>query len=211
MVMRTGLLHVPSLDADASAAVRTLLRAAAEGAAGVGAAVLLESAVGSQRNWIAETLRSWCDEEELDLVLTIGSTLPAPGPSAGECVPEATLEVLERALPGLSEAMRAEADLGRIPALLDRGVAGIRSRTLIVNLPAGAGAAAFLAVIVELLPAVVAHLQGQPDAPRFGSAALPAAPHEPPTPPARTGGLDADEFAAFLARRSAPPPAAEPE
>ncbi len=203
--MRTGLLHVPTLDAATSQAVRALLHEA-----GVGAVVLLESAVGSQRNWVAETLRTWCDEEELELLLTIGGTLPAPGPAAAECVPEATLDVLERSLPALSETMRAEAAIDRLPALLDRGVAGIRSRTVIVNLPEGGGAAPFLAAIVDLLPAVVAHLQGDPAAPRFAPAGSPSS--EPPDPaqiepPAAQprAALNPDEFAAFLARRNTPP------
>lgn len=208
MHMRTGLLHVPTLDAELSAAVRALLARA-----GVGIVVMLESAVGSQRNWVAETLRSWCDEEELDLLLTLGGTFPAPGPSAAECVPEATLDVLDRLMPGIAETMRAEAAVDEPLALLDRGVVGIRSRTLIVNLPEGAGALLFLAAVVDLLPSVVAHLQGDAAAPRFAAvgaassaqteerAGAPDAADAGTSPPAASG-LDAAEFAAFLARRA---------
>jgi molybdopterin adenylyltransferase len=183
-VIRAGLLCVPELDADTLSAVRAVLRAAQ-----ANVVVLQESGVGMQRAWIAETLRRWCDEEEMDLVLTIGGTLPAPGPSAAECVPEATLEVLDRLMPGLPEAMRAEAQASAPLALLDRGVAGIRSRTLIVNLPAGSLAPLFLEAIADLLPAAVAYLQEAP----------PASP--PPAPePAAHKPLDPDEFAAFLNR-----------
>lgn len=160
-----------------------------------GAVVLAESAVGMQRAWIAETLRRWCDEEELDLVLTIGGTWPAPGPSSSQCVPEATQEVLDRLAPGLSEAMRADAQVDPVLALLDRGVAGIRSSTLIVNLPEGETAALFFGVIAEVVPAFVARLQGLGVAPDHP---------EPETSAGESGSrkpLDAGEFAAFLKRR----------
>ncbi|MGL4651656.1 MAG: MogA/MoaB family molybdenum cofactor biosynthesis protein [Caldilineaceae bacterium] len=199
MLIRTGLLHVPSLDADASAAVRAILRSRV-----AGAVVVLESAVGSQRNWVSETLRTWCDEDELDLLLTIGGTLPAPGPAAAECVPEATREVLERHVPGLSETMRAEAAPELPLALLDRGVAGIRSRTLVVNLPEGAAAAIFLGAIVDLIPGAVLHLQGSVDAPRFAPAG--AKEEESTGEQPQSVGLDPAEFAAFLARRRGSPP-----
>ncbi len=205
---RTGLLCIPTLDGDALAAVRAVLRAQAPGCV-----VVSESSVGMQRTWIAETLRRACDEEELDLLLTLGGTLPAPGPSADEVVPEATLEVLDRLVPGLPETMRADALATTPLALLDRGVAGIRSRTLVVNLPEGRAAALFLAAVADLLPALLAHLQRDPAAPRLaalppdGAAADPGAPAEPPDaqePDAQARAakpLDADEFAAFLKRR----------
>lgn len=188
-MIRTGLLCVPALDGEALSAVRAVLRETQ-----TGAVVVQESAAGMQRAWIAETLRTWCDEEEMDLVLTIGGTLPAPGPSAAECVPEATLEILDRFVPGLPEAMRAEVQPAFPLALLDRGVAGIRSRTLIVNLPGGGLAPLFLEAIADLLPAAVAYLQEVHDAP-------PPAVEPPPAPesPVRKP-LDPDEFAAFLNR-----------
>jgi molybdopterin biosynthesis enzyme MoaB len=191
-MFRTALLCLPTLDADALAAVRALLRAQAPACV-----VVTESSVGMQRALVSETLRRWCDEEEMDLVLTIGGTLPAPGPSAAEVVPEATLEVLDRLVPGLPETMRADALATTPLALLDRGVAGIRSRTLIVNLPEGHAAVLFLAAVADLLPALLAHLQGDPAAPRL--ATLPSPEESDPAPPAAKG-LDADEFAAFLKR-----------
>ncbi len=220
MLIRTGLLHVPLHDAECSAAVLRVLREA-----GLRVVVLQEAAISAQRNWLAETLRAWCDEEELELVLTIGGTLPAPGLAAAECVPEATLEVLERQLPGLSETMRAEASATVPLALLDRGVTGIRCRTLVLNLPEGAAAPLFLAAVADLLSAALAHLCGDPSAPRYPAIgaepdsvadaapdappdALPAAPPDalPAAPPdaARTG-LNADEFAAFIQRQKKSP------
>ena len=76
------------------------------------------------RYQVEETLRQWCDEEELDLIVTVGGTFPAPGPSAQEIVPEATAAVLERSMPALPEMMRARAAATYPLALLDRGVAG---------------------------------------------------------------------------------------
>jgi molybdopterin biosynthesis enzyme MoaB len=208
-VIRTGLLHIPSLDRAAGAALRRVLHATLPAAV-----VLQESYAAGQRHWIEETLRRWCDEEELDLVLTVGGTLPAPGPSSREIVPEATLAVLERLLPGLPEAMRAYAQEETPLALLDRGVAGIRGRSVILNLPHGAGAAVrFLEAVVEVLPAILAHLRDDPAAPTLadalGNATQTAdidlideaedAPDTPEKTPRR--GLNAEEFAAYLQRR----------
>jgi len=198
-VIRVGLLHVPGLDFATGEEVRRVL------AAELGAVVFLhESYAAGQRNWIEELLTRWCDEEELDLVLTVGGTLPAPGPSSREIVPEATAAVLDRALPGLAEAMRQAGQEDEPLAWIDRGIAGIRSRTLIVNLPAGAAAALFLSGIVDLLPPVLAHLRDDPDAPVLGARRavdLDVDAPAPPGPPAPAKGLDADEFAAFLRRR----------
>ncbi len=163
MVIRTGILSIPEWDEQAISQLRLLLRNVLPSAI-----VVEEKTAKSQRNWIEEILRQWSDEEELDLILTVGGTYPAPGPSTDETVPEATMAVLERLLPGLSEAMRAVAHEETELALLDRGVAGIRSRTLIVNLPAGAAAAhLFLSSIVGVVPKILAHLQGNSNAPRI--------------------------------------------
>ncbi|MBC7257732.1 MAG: molybdopterin adenylyltransferase [Chloroflexi bacterium] len=87
--------------------------------------------VPDEQDRIAAVLRWWCDEADLDLVLTTGGTGFAPR----DVTPEATRSVLEREAPGLAEAMRA-ASLRVTPhAMLSRAVAGIRGRTLIVNLP----------------------------------------------------------------------------
>ncbi len=84
-----------------------------------------------EREGIAAKLRAWADEKRADLVLTTGGT----GFSPRDITPEATLDVAERLVPGLPEAMRA-AGLAKTPrAMLSRGVAVIRGQTLIVNLP----------------------------------------------------------------------------
>jgi len=95
------------------------------------AKVELEAVVPDERETIAGKLRTWADEVGLDLILTTGGTGFAPR----DVTPEATRDVIERETPGLAEAMRA-ASLQVTPhAMLSRAVAGIRGRTLIVNLP----------------------------------------------------------------------------
>jgi molybdopterin adenylyltransferase len=80
---------------------------------------------------IATTLRRLSDEMKLDLILTTGGTGPAPR----DRTPEATRNFIELEIPGIPEAMRAAAR-ERVPtAALTRGIAGIRGKTLIVNLP----------------------------------------------------------------------------
>lgn len=80
---------------------------------------------------IAATLRTWSDEKHLNLILTTGGTGMAPR----DVTPEATKAVLERDAPGIAEAMRAISLHYTPMAMLSRGVAGVRGRTLIINLP----------------------------------------------------------------------------
>lgn len=200
-VIRTGVLVTPAEDEAAAHAVRSVLRTACPAAV-----VITESAAAAQRNWVEAVLVRWCDEEELDLILTIGGTLPAAGPSGREIVPEATIAVVERLLPGLSEAMRAYAQERTLLALLDRGVTGIRGRTLVINLPAGASAAAlFLEAIADLIEPVLLHVQDRPDAPSLAreldAASSTGDFQSEPQPAPSSGGLNADEFAAFLRRK----------
>ena len=153
----------------------------------------------SPRYQVEETLRQWCDEEELDLILTVGGTFPAPGPSADEIVPEATAAVLERLMPSLPETMRARAAATNPMALLDRGVAGIRGRTLIINLPGGqASTASFLESILDVIPSITARI-GEGDE-HSATEEAPIAPGHGTMKP-RPGALDKEEFAAFLRRR----------
>ena len=155
-----------------------------------------------QRNVIEDILCRWCDEEELDLIVTIGGTLPAPGPGAREIVPDATLAVAERQLPGLGEAMRAYAQDELPLAIIDRSIAAIRGRTLLINLPAGAAPAGlFLEGIADVIGAVVAHLQEDPAAPQLADALVEDDGEEKDAePPSSKSGLNAEDFAAFLKR-----------
>ncbi|MFQ5586032.1 MAG: molybdopterin adenylyltransferase [Thermodesulfobacteriota bacterium] len=80
---------------------------------------------------IRERLVEFVDEKRLDLILTTGGT----GVSPRDVTPEATRAVIERELPGMAEAMRAES-LSKTPyAMVSRAVCGVRGETLIINLP----------------------------------------------------------------------------
>jgi len=84
-----------------------------------------------ERETLAGGLRRMADQQKVDLIITTGGT----GFSPRDVIPEATLDVIERSIPGIPEAMRA-AGMEKTPkAMLSRGVAGIRGKTLIINLP----------------------------------------------------------------------------
>jgi molybdenum cofactor synthesis domain-containing protein len=98
---------------------------------------------------LVDTLEKWGDSGELDVILTTGGT----GLSPRDVTPEATAAVVERSAPGLVEAMRSESLRITPHAMLSRAVAGIRGRTLIINLPGSPkGALENLAVILPVLP-----------------------------------------------------------
>ena len=80
---------------------------------------------------ISEILRIWSDENKADLILTTGGT----GFSMRDQTPEATLAIAERVVPGIAEAIRAYSMTITKRAMLSRGVACIRKKTLIVNMP----------------------------------------------------------------------------
>lgn len=96
-----------------------------------GAVISAGAIIPDERAQIEATLRTWCDEQRLNLIVTTGGTGFAPR----DVTPEATRAVLEREAPGLAEAMRAESLRHTPYGMLSRGVAGTRGRTLIVNLP----------------------------------------------------------------------------
>jgi len=96
-----------------------------------GAVLSAGAIIADEREQIEATLRAWSDEKHLNLILTTGGTGLAPR----DVTPEATQAVIEREAPGIAEAMRA-ASLQHTPfGMLSRGVAGMRGRTLIINLP----------------------------------------------------------------------------
>jgi molybdopterin adenylyltransferase len=89
--------------------------------------------VPDDRDAIAEAIAELA--EEAALVLTTGGT----GLAARDITPEATSEVLERSVPGIAEANRADSIAKTPHALLSRGIAGVRGETLVVNLPGSPG------------------------------------------------------------------------
>lgn len=110
---------------------------------------------------IRDLLINWCDSAETDIILTTGGT----GFSPRDVTPEATQAVIERSAPGLAEAMRQASFQVTPHAMLSRAVAGIRKRTLIVNLPGSPkGAVENLQVILPALPHAVQLLRSDPGA-----------------------------------------------
>lgn len=87
--------------------------------------------VPDDRFEISAALRELSDVSGCAIILTTGGT----GFSPRDITPEATLDVLERQTPGISEAMRAQGLRFTPTAMLSRAVSGIRGRTLIINLP----------------------------------------------------------------------------
>ncbi len=120
--------------------------------------ILYRAVVPDEKDKIAGKLKEWCDGYRVDLVLTTGGTGFAPR----DVTPEATRIVLEREAPGLGEAMRA-ATLARVPtSMLSRATAGMRGKTLIVNLPGSPKACReCLEVIVPVLPHAISLLKGE--------------------------------------------------
>ncbi len=111
--------------------------------------VLYRAVVPDEKDKIAAKLKEWCDVNRVDLVLTTGGTGFAPR----DVTPEAMRTVIEREAPGIGEAMRA-ATLAAVPtSMLSRATAGMRNRTLIVNLPGSPKACReCLDVIMPVLP-----------------------------------------------------------
>lgn len=96
-----------------------------------GVEVVARTIVPDEPAQIQETLAHLVDELELDLVLTTGGT----GFTPRDRTPEATRAVIDREAPGLAEVLRWEGYRRTPLAVLSRGIAGLRGRTLIVNLP----------------------------------------------------------------------------
>jgi len=104
-------------------AIATILQGLAE--------VVALDVVPDEKELIVEKLIGYADRLKVDIVLTSGGTGFAPR----DVTPEATLEVCDRLVPGITDAMRLRSLQVTDRAMLSRAIAGIRDRTLIVNLP----------------------------------------------------------------------------
>ena len=94
------------------------------------------SVLPDDKTLISGELIRWAERLALDIVITTGGT----GIGPRDMTPEATAAVIERELPGVTEALRAHGQERSRYSMLSRGIAGIRGRTLIVNLPGSEGA-----------------------------------------------------------------------
>jgi molybdopterin adenylyltransferase len=123
-----------------------------------GATVVLKEILPDDLEPLAERLRALAERDDINLVVTTGGT----GLSPRDNTPEATRSVVEREVPGLAEAMRAETLRQTPTAMLSRGVCGTRSGALVVNLPGSPkGVRECFAVIRPVLGHAVALIAGR--------------------------------------------------
>jgi molybdopterin adenylyltransferase len=123
---------------------------------GLGIQDLIAEVVPDDRAAIEDTLRRWSDTERCQLIITSGGT----GISPRDVTPQATQAVIDYEVPGLAEVMRADS-LRKTPmAALSRAVAGVRGRTLIINLPGSPkGVQECLDAILPILPHALEQLE----------------------------------------------------
>jgi len=87
--------------------------------------------IPDEKDQIRKTIIDFSDVKRLDLILTTGGT----GVSPRDVTPDATLDVIDKQIPGMAEAMRHESMRVTPHAMISRAVAGIRGKSLILNLP----------------------------------------------------------------------------
>ena len=107
---------------------------------------------------LAHQMREWAHNPEIELILTTGGT----GLGRRDVTPEATALVIEREVPGISEAIRAETLSKTRMAMISRAIAGVAAGTLIINLPGSPkGSVECIAVISSVLPHAVEIIAGE--------------------------------------------------
>jgi molybdopterin adenylyltransferase len=124
----------------------------------LGAEIVAKEIVNDDLEPLADRLRAYADRPDVNLIMTTGGT----GFGPRDNTPEATLRIIEREAPGLAEAMRIETLKNTRMAMISRGVSGIRSGTLIVNLPGSPKAVReSFEVIRPVLSHAIALLEGK--------------------------------------------------
>ncbi len=114
--------------------------------------------IPDEKEIIQEELTKATDNLRLDLILTTGGT----GLGKRDVTPEATLAIIEKEVPGISEIIRSESFKKTDRAILSRGVAGIRKESLIINLPGSPkGVRESLEIILKALTHGIEILKGQ--------------------------------------------------
>lgn len=122
---------------------------------GMDARVTYYEVLPDEKEVIKEKLREY--SLKADLILTTGGT----GLSPRDVTPDATLEVIEREIPGIAEIMRAEGMKKTSRSMLSRAVAGIRGEALIINLPGSPRAVREnLGAILDVIPHAIEKIKG---------------------------------------------------
>ena len=118
---------------------------------------VLRDIVPDEQHLVSQRLSEWCDGGEVDVVVTTGGT----GLGPRDVTPQATREVIEFEVPGISEAMRMKT-LAKTPfAMLSRSMVGVRSGCLVVNLPGSpTGVRETLEVALPAIPHALEMLKG---------------------------------------------------
>ena len=125
----------------------------------LGAEIVAARILSDEPDPLADALKEFADWRHVNLIVTTGGT----GLGPRDNTPEATLAVIEREAPGLAEAMRMETLKLTPMAMISRGVCGVRSGALIVNLPGSPkGVRESFAVIAPVLKHAIALLEGGP-------------------------------------------------
>ena len=116
--------------------------------------------ISDHQEQIRAELIKMADEQKLDLVVTSGGTGLAPR----DMTPDATRQVIDREIPGIAETIRAESFKKTSRAMLSRGLAGVRGKTLIINLPGSPRAVEeCLEIVLPVLNHAVELIQDQVD------------------------------------------------
>lgn len=119
--------------------------------------VIRRAVVPDDVDRIGTLLRTWADEDHLDVIFTTGGT----GLGPRDVTPEATVQVSDRLVPGMAEAMRSVGRDQTPAAMLSRAIVALRGATVIVNLPGSPrGAAEGVAVVGPVLEHAVATMHG---------------------------------------------------